>query len=257
MRRQLVIGNWKMNGSTASNKALVSNLLEGLGGSQVGAAEIAVCTPSVYLSVVGSQLQNSAIKLGAQNVSQFSSGAYTGEVSAPMLTELGVSYVLVGHSERRAMFGESSELVAEKVFASIEAGLTPVVCVGETRKERESGRTLEVIESQLQAVLGHSANTKQLKYIVAYEPVWAIGTGLTATPEQAQEVHHFIRGLLGDEGETTSILYGGSVKASSAAELFAQADIDGGLVGGASLQAEEFLAIWQAAVQISSESAKL
>jgi len=251
MRRQLVIGNWKMNGSSVSNRDLVSSLLAGVGENPAMAAELAVCVPSVYLSSVKSLLGDSAIKVGAQNVSQYDKGAYTGEVSVSMLSDLAIPYVLLGHSERRALFGESSELVAEKFSAAKSAGLTPIVCVGETLEERESGSTLAVIESQLQAVLSRCEAGESLNCIIAYEPVWAIGTGLTATPEQAQEVHHFIRGLLGENGEATSILYGGSVKADSAAELFAQADIDGGLVGGASLKAAEFLSIWQAASRSS------
>ncbi len=240
-----------MNGSSVSNRDLVSSLLAGVGENPAMAAELAVCVPSVYLSSVKSLLGDSAIKVGAQNVSQYDKGAYTGEVSVSMLSDLAIPYVLLGHSERRALFGESSELVAEKFSAAKSAGLTPIVCVGETLEERESGSTLAVIESQLQAVLSRCEAGESLNCIIAYEPVWAIGTGLTATPEQAQEVHHFIRGLLGENGEATSILYGGSVKADSAAELFAQADIDGGLVGGASLKAAEFLSIWQAASRSS------
>ena len=247
MRRQLVIGNWKMNGSSASNKALLSELITGLNEGRVDAAELAVCVPYVYLSAVADAIRGSSLKLGAQNVSQFDKGAYTGEISPSMLADLGCDYVLVGHSERRSLFGENSQVVAEKFVAAQASGLTPVLCVGETLEERQAGSTLAVVESQIAAVLERVSLGALLNSVSAYEPVWAIGTGLTATPEQAQEVHQFIRGCLGEQGQKISILYGGSVKASSAGELFAQADIDGGLVGGASLQGEEFLAIGQAA----------
>ncbi len=247
MRRQLVIGNWKMNGSSASSSNLLSELLVGLNAGRVDAAEMAVCVPYVYLSAAADAIKGSSLKLGAQNVSQFDSGAYTGEVSPSMLADLGCHYVLVGHSERRSLFGESSQIVAEKFVAAQASGLTPVLCVGETLEEREAGSTLAVVESQIAAVIESVGPEGLLNSVIAYEPVWAIGTGLTATPEQAQEVHQYIRRCLGEAGEKICILYGGSVKASSAGELFAQADIDGGLVGGASLQGEEFLAIGQAA----------
>ena len=242
MRRSLVIGNWKMNGSKAANEDLLRELKSGLNGVS---AELGVCVPSVYLDSVNEQLQGTPVAVGAQNLSQFDSGAYTGEVSATMLADLSCRYVLVGHSERRALFGESSEIVAEKFFAAANAGLLPVLCVGETLAEREAGETLDVVAEQLNAVMDAAETLPEC--VVAYEPVWAIGTGLTATPGQAQDVHAFIRGKLGEQGAVTSILYGGSVKAASAAELFAQSDIDGGLVGGASLNAEEFLAISRAA----------
>ncbi len=252
MRRQLVIGNWKMNGSSASNTALLSALQAGLGETDASLATIAVCVPSVYLSAVKTQVQNSPIKVGAQNLSQYEQGAYTGEVSASMLAELNTDYVLVGHSERRSLFGESSEVVAEKFEAALKSGLTPILCVGETLEEREAGKTMSVVSAQLKAVIDRVALNEETQYIIAYEPVWAIGTGLTATPEQAQDVHRGIRDLLQNSvsqacADRVAILYGGSVSAASAQALFAQADIDGGLVGGASLKAEDFLAIWRAA----------
>jgi triosephosphate isomerase len=252
MRRQLVIGNWKMNGDGASNTALLSALIEGLGETDASAAAIAVCVPSVYLSAVKAQVLSSPIKVGAQNLSQHGQGAYTGEVSANMLTDLNTDYALVGHSERRSLFGESSEVVAEKFAAALDSGLTPILCVGETLEERETGKTLSVVSAQLKAVIDRVALNEETDFIIAYEPVWAIGTGLTATPEQAQDVHRNIRELLAGSvdkacADRVAILYGGSVSTASAQALFAQADIDGGLVGGASLQAEDFLAIWHAA----------
>jgi triosephosphate isomerase (TIM) len=235
MRTPLVAGNWKMHGNRASNGALLDALVSGIGGLQ--GVECAVCVPFPYLGEVAGRLKGTSLAWGAQNVSEHAQGAYTGEVSAPMLAEFGCRYVLVGHSERRQIYGESDEVVAKKFAAAASKGLTPVLCVGETLGEREAGRTEEVVARQLGAV-------KFDKAVLAYEPVWAIGTGRTATPEQAQAVHAFLRARV---PEGTRILYGGSVKKDNAASLFAMADVDGGLIGGASLVAEDFLAIVQAA----------
>ena len=248
MRRRVVIGNWKMNGSRES----ISELLATIDSSCLDSAiEIAVCPTSLHIAEVVEQLskssKNSRIAVGAQNVCDAESGAFTGEVSARMLAEFGVRYVLVGHSERRELYGESDSLVAAKTAAAISSGLTPVVCVGETLAQRQEGKTECVVLRQLNAVVQQIGIEGIEKCIVAYEPVWAIGTGETASPAQAQEVHAALRNRLQQLdaalAETTPILYGGSVKASNAAELFAQPDIDGGLVGGASLKAEEFNAI--------------
>jgi triosephosphate isomerase len=248
MRRRVVIGNWKMHGSRES----ISELLATIESSCLDPAiEIAVCPTSLHIAEVVEQLskssKNSRIAVGAQNVCDAESGAFTGEVSAQMLAEFGVCYVLVGHSERRELYGESDQLVAAKAAAAISSGLTPVVCVGETLAQRQEGKTECVVLRQLNAVVQQIGIEGIEKCIVAYEPVWAIGTGETASPAQAQEVHAALRNRLQQLdaalAETTPILYGGSVKASNAAELFAQPDIDGGLVGGASLKAEEFNAI--------------
>src|SRR5882672_5776506 len=240
-RTPLVAGNWKMHGSRASNRALLDALLRGIAGQP--AVECAVCVPFPYLGDTAEQLRGSAITCGAQNVSEHARGAYTGEVSAAMLKEFGCRYVIVGHSERRQLFCESDLQVAGKFAAVLDAGLTPILCVGETLAEREAGRTEEVVARQLDAVLEKKPISEA---VLAYEPVWAIGTGRTATPEQAQAVHAFARKRLAGE---VRILYGGSVKAGNAAALFAMPDIDGGLIGGASLDAREFLAIVQAAAK--------
>jgi triosephosphate isomerase len=236
-RTRLVAGNWKMHGSRASNRALLGAILKG----GVRGAECAVCVPFPYLAEAAEQLRGSAVALGAQNVSEHAQGAYTGEVSAAMLKELGCRYAIVGHSERRQLYGESDAQVAAKFAAAAASGLTPILCVGETLAEREAGRTEEVVGRQLDAVLkvadfGNS--------VLAYEPVWAIGTGRNATPQQAQEVHAFLRKRI---APASRILYGGSVKPQNAAAIFAMADVDGGLIGGASLVAEDFLAILKAA----------
>lgn len=249
MPRPLVVGNWKMNGSRRSIAELLEGLLQRRQGA--GEAEVAVCAPFVYLPQVGMQLADSRIRFGAQDLSPYESGAYTGDISAAMLKDVYCSYVIVGHSERRSIHGESNELVAEKAAAALAAGLTPIVCVGESLEQREANQTLQVIEAQLQAVAERIGPAQHPKTVVAYEPVWAIGTGRTATPEQAQEVHSFIRGQLGANGAKTPILYGGSVKPDNAEALFHQADIDGGLIGGASLDAEQFSQICEAADQIA------
>jgi triosephosphate isomerase len=239
VRTPLVAGNWKLYGSRASNKALLDALLGGMAG--LTGAEGAVCVPFPYLGEVAGQLRGSALAWGAQNVSEHARGAYTGEVSAAMLKEFGCRYVIVGHSERRQLYCESDAQVAGKVAAVQDAGLTPILCVGETLAEREAGRTEEVVARQLDAVLEKRSISEA---VLAYEPVWAIGTGRTATPEQAQAVHAFARRRV---SQGTRILYGGSVKPENAAAIFAMPDVDGGLIGGASLVAGDFLAIVEAA----------
>jgi len=280
MRRKLVAGNWKMHGGLAQNAELLDAVRNGA--AAMPGVDCAVCVPFPYLAQAQQKLSGSAVKWGAQNVHQLDKGAYTGEVSASMLRDFGCSYVIVGHSERRAYFGESSELVAEKFLAAQKAGLTPILCVGESLEQREKGATEQVVAEQLDALIqlagvrlrnggaehsgagttamhplpqsGLSANVSGVQAlcnaVVAYEPVWAIGTGKTATSAQAQAVHEFIRQRVGShDGKIASglcILYGGSVKANNAAELFKMPDVDGGLIGGASLVAEEFLAICRA-----------
>lgn len=246
MRRPLVMANWKMNGCKADNQQLVTEFLAHWQG--VHRAEVVVAPAFVHLAQVSALLANSNVQLAAQDVSAHAeAGAFTGEVSAQMLLESDCSYVIVGHSERRAAHRESSELVAQKVAAVVAAGLKPVLCVGETLAQREAEQALNVVGAMISAVQ-EAIGPEQLKnLVVAYEPVWAIGTGRTATPSQAQQVHRFIRQQLGELGETVRILYGGSVKAENAAELFSQPDIDGALVGGASLDATAFYRICQAA----------
>jgi triosephosphate isomerase len=237
-RMRLVAGNWKMHGSRPANRALLDAILKGLAESYKGGdAQCAVFPPFPYLGEVAERLRGTPVAWGAQNVSEHAQGAYTGEVSAAMLAEFGCHYVIVGHSERRQLYGESDAQVAAKFAAARAAGLTPILCVGETLAEREAGRTEEVVARQLDAVKFSDA-------VLAYEPVWAIGTGRNATPEQAQAVHAFLRRKLKADA---SILYGGSVKAQNAAAIFAMPDVDGGLIGGASLVAEDFLAILRAA----------
>lgn len=240
-RKRLVMGNWKMHGSLQANAALLQGLVAGA--TRVAAVDLAVCAPFPYLAQLQALLGGSTISWGGQDVSVHGQGAYTGEVSAAMLKDFGCSWVLCGHSERRAMHGESSDLVAAKAAGALALGLTPVVCVGETLEDRDTGNAECVIGDQLDPVL--ALGTESLsKLVVAYEPVWAIGTGRTATPDQAQAVHAFIRAALGRHGAgQTRILYGGSVKPANAAALFGQPDIDGALVGGASLVADEFLNI--------------
>lgn len=245
MRSKLVAGNWKMHGSLAENAALLQGLRSGWTAGTV--CECAVCVPFPYLDQVRGLLQGSPIAWGAQDVSEHAKGAYTGEVSAQMLREFGCRYVIVGHSERRSLHREDSRLVARKVKAAQSAGLSPILCVGETLEQREAGVTDEVVKEQLVAVMDELGVGALANAVIAYEPVWAIGTGKTATPGQAQEVHATIRAEVAGRdraiAESVKILYGGSVKGANAAELFAMADIDGGLVGGASLDATDFLAI--------------
>jgi triosephosphate isomerase len=249
MRRKLVAGNWKMHGSLAANAQLLGALASGGAGS--GNAACAVLVPFPYLAQAQQLLKGSGLKWGAQNLSEFAAGAYTGEVAGAMLAEFECTYVAVGHSERRALYGEDSALVARKLVAARKSGLTPIVCFGETLAEREAGRTEAVVGDQLKAVLDVAGLGLLAESVVAYEPVWAIGTGKTATPDEAQEVHAHIRALVARQDPEVAvrmpILYGGSVKAASAKSLFAMPDVDGGLVGGASLVAEEFLNIWRAA----------
>ena len=242
MKKKLIAGNWKMNGSLAANEALIQGLLAGMAAPS---CQVALCVPSVYLPQMQSLLAGSAIDLGAQDVSQHEAGAFTGEISGAMLTEFGVRYCIVGHSERRQYHGETDTLVALKAQRALFSGITPIVCVGETLAEREAGQTEDVVKRQLAAVIhinGHCIS----EIVVAYEPVWAIGTGKTASVEQAQQVHAVLRAQLkaaSPQADRIHILYGGSMNASNAAQLLAQPDIDGGLVGGASLKAADFLSI--------------
>ena len=249
MRSKAVVGNWKLNGSLAQNEALLGALLREI--PREGPVACAVCVPGPYLAQARSALQGSGIAWGAQDVSRFDKGAYTGEVSGAMLADLGCRYAIVGHSERRTIFGESDSLVAEKFAAARRAKLTPIFCVGETLEEREQSRTEAVLARQLDALLRHCGVKELDGAVVAYEPVWAIGTGRTATSAQADEAQAFLRARVAGEDAGIAarlpILYGGSVKASNAKELFAMPNVDGGLVGGASLVAEEFVAIWRAA----------
>jgi len=245
MRRPLVLANWKMNGSLSANRELIEGVVAGWNG--LGNADVAVCPPSVYLSQVAELVAQTDIGLGAQDLSSHSSGAYTGEVAAEMLAEFNCRFVLVGHSERREHQQENDECVASKFVAAQRASLVPVLCVGETLAQRDAGEALSVIGKQLKAVIDLAGRDALASAVVAYEPVWAIGTGRTASPEQAQEVHAFIRNELGSVAERVSVVYGGSVKPDNAEELFAQRDIDGALVGGASLKAQDFLAICRAA----------
>jgi triosephosphate isomerase len=245
MRRKLVVGNWKMHGSRPANAELLSALI----GARPFAADVAVCVPAVFLTETAATLASTELRWGAQDASPHEQGAYTGEISAGMLAECGCRYVITGHSERRAFHGESDLLVAQKAKAALARGVTPIVCVGETLAQREAGETEAVVKRQLSAVIHQLAHCAS-EIVVAYEPVWAIGTGRTATPEQAQAVHAILRAQLQaatGRGEAMKILYGGSVKPDNAATLFAQADIDGGLIGGASLKAADFIAICRAA----------
>ena len=264
MRSKWVVGNWKMNGNLSDNAVLLNDLVVGMAEACPACAcksddacatecpvYMGVCVPFPYLAQAHRVLGATKIALGAQNVSEKTNGAFTGEVSASMLKDFGVKLVIVGHSERRSIYGESDALVAEKARVALEAGLTPVVCVGETLDEREAGQAQAVVLRQLKAVSDVIGVSGLSRSILAYEPVWAIGTGKTASPEQAQEVHAWIRvalkGLDAAMADDMSILYGGSVKANNAAEIFAQADVDGGLIGGAALVAEDFLTIYQSA----------
>lgn len=237
-RTRLVAGNWKMHGSRDSNRALLAAIVAEAGNSK---AQCAVCPPFPYLAQAAEQLRGSRVMWGAQNVSEHAQGAYTGEVSAAMLAEFGCRYAIVGHSERRQLYGESDAQVAAKFTATAAAGLTPILCVGETLAEREAGKTEAVVARQLDAVL---TKVNFGNAVLAYEPVWAIGTGRNATPEQAQAVHAVLRKKVSSE---TLILYGGSVKPQNAAQIFSMPDVDGGLIGGASLVADDFLAILRAA----------
>jgi triosephosphate isomerase len=247
-RTSIVAGNWKMNGSRESVKALIEALKAGSG--EVKSTQIVVCAPYVFLADVNAMLAGSGIALGAQNLSTEAAGAFTGEISADMLKDFGCSYVIVGHSERRALYGEDDALVAKKFAVARAAGLTPILCVGETLEEREKGITEQVVARQLDAVIELEGVDALTDGVIAYEPVWAIGTGKTASPEQAQEVHAFIRSRIAGNSaavaEKVQIQYGGSMNAGNCAELLAKPDIDGGLIGGASLKADDFLTICKA-----------
>jgi triosephosphate isomerase len=247
MKKKLIAGNWKMNGSRQANEALIKGLQAGMGRP---ACDVAVCVPTAYLSQCQALLAGSAIDLGAQDVSSHESGAYTGEIASTMLKEFGVRYVIVGHSERRQYHGETDEVVALKAQQALSAGITPIVCVGETLAQREAGKTEEVVKRQLAAVI-HTNGHCISEIVVAYEPVWAIGTGRSATSEQAQQVHAVLRSQLkaaSPNAERIKLLYGGSMNAANAAGLLVQPDIDGGLIGGAALKAQDFLTIIAAAL---------
>ena len=247
MRKTIVAGNWKMNASKESVNTLIEGILSGM---NEASSEVIVCAPFPYLSQVESLIQGSSLMLGAQNLNVNSAGAYTGEVSADMIKDFGAQHVIVGHSERRSLYGETNAIVAEKTKAAIDAGLTALLCVGESLEDRESGNTEAIVEEQINAVIDLIGIEAFDQVIIAYEPVWAIGTGLTASPEQAQTVHLFIRNLLANSSEKiakrTPILYGGSMNAANAADLISCSDIDGGLIGGAALKAEDFLQICKA-----------
>lgn len=249
MRKPLVAGNWKMNGSRTS----AEELLEGVrsGAAELSGVDIVVCPPYPYIPQAEATLKGSNVAWGGQSLSTETSGAFTGEVAASMLLDFGCEYVIVGHSERRALYGESNDIVAKKFSTAVDAGLTPILCVGETLEERESGVTEEVVGRQLDAVIDKVGIDLLSKGVIAYEPVWAIGTGKTATPDQAQDLHAFIRSRIAAKdnkvAENMPILYGGSMKPANAAELISKPDIDGGLIGGASLKVEAFLSICRAA----------
>jgi triosephosphate isomerase len=256
LRPKLVVGNWKMNGGLASNASLLRAVREGVAGGSCG---VAVCAPFPYLAQVQDALDGSAVAWGAQDVSEYAQGAYTGETAGSMLKEFGCRYAIVGHSERRTWFGDTNERVALKFDRALDAGLTPILCVGETLEQREQGRAEDIVARQIDAVLDRVGGARLADAVLAYEPVWAIGTGRTATPEQAQAMHAVIRQHVAQVDAPVAdgllILYGGSVKASNAASLFAGADIDGGLIGGASLVAEDFLGIVGAAAKLQPAKA--
>ena len=247
MRKTIVAGNWKMNASKEFVDVLVEGILSGLSGVE---AQVIVCAPFPYLSQVESLIGGSSLMLGAQNLSANPKGAFTGEVSAEMIKDFGAEHVIVGHSERRSLYGETNDVVAEKTKAAIDASLKPILCVGESLDEREAGKTEAVVAEQLNAVIGLIGIDAFDSVVIAYEPVWAIGTGLTATPEQAQLIHLFIRNLLANSNDKiaqkTQIVYGGSMNAGNAADLISCPDIDGGLIGGAALKADDFLQICKA-----------
>ena len=248
-RKNIVAGNWKMNLNYEEGVSLFSEIVNMVKDEVIGDQEVVVCSPFIHLNSIAKLAEPVAnVSIGAQNIHQADSGAYTGEVSAPQIKSVGASYVLLGHSERRAYFGETDELLAQKLDAALKHQLKPIFCIGETKEERESGRFFDVIKSQLANGVFHLDATAFSNVVLAYEPVWAIGTGLTASPEQAQEVHAFIRETLAqqygqDVADRTTILYGGSCNPSNASTLFAQKDIDGGLIGGASLKSRDFLDI--------------
>jgi triosephosphate isomerase len=246
MRTSLIAGNWKMNGNLQS----AIELVDGIKAGDAGKADLAICPPAVYLMKIGGMVADSKVSLGAQNVCDQASGAFTGEISAQMLVDCGCRYAIVGHSERRALYGESDQLVAARFAMALAAGVKPILCVGESLEERESGVTEAVVARQIDAALEVNGIASLSQAVIAYEPVWAIGTGQVATPEQAQAVHAFIRNRLAEQdanvAQQVQILYGGSMNPANAAELLSQPDIDGGLIGGAALKAADFLAIAQA-----------
>ncbi|MGJ1385750.1 triose-phosphate isomerase [Sphingobacterium spiritivorum] len=246
MRKKIVAGNWKMNLDYQSGVSLFSEIVNMVKDEVIGQQEVVVCSPAIHLYSLG-QLAHTAVNVsvGAQNIHQAESGAYTGEISAAQVKSVGAEYVILGHSERRAYFGETDELLAEKVNIALKHGLKPIFCIGETKEERESGKFFHIIRTQLEKGLFHLSAEQFGQVVLAYEPVWAIGTGLTASPEQAQEVHAFIRETLANQydqqlADDTTILYGGSCNPSNAPDLFSQKDIDGGLIGGASLKSRDF-----------------
>lgn len=247
MRKTLVAGNWKLNGSKESIKELLSGILAGMSEAK---ADVAVCAPYIYIPLVQELLSDTDVAYGSESISEYDSGAYTGEISGSMLNDFACHYAIVGHSERRTLFAEQDADTANKFAAARKHGLKPILCVGELLEEREQGTTEAVVERQLDAVIELEGVEALADGVIAYEPVWAIGTGMTASPQQAQDVHAFIRGkiaaLNADVAEKVQILYGGSVNGGNADELFAMPDIDGGLIGGASLKAEDFLAICRA-----------
>lgn len=249
MRQPLVAGNWKMNGSVGSVRELLSGLKAGI--ADITKCEVAVCPPYVFIPMAQSELSGTPIAWGSQNLSTEQSGAFTGEIAGSMLMDFGCTYAIVGHSERRTLYGEDDALVASKYAVARAAGLKPILCVGETLEEREKGITEEVVARQLDALIDLEGAGALADGVVAYEPVWAIGTGMTATPQQAQDVHAFIRNRVAQQDAAVAgnlrILYGGSMKPGNAAELMANADIDGGLIGGAALKAEDFFGICKAA----------
>ena len=254
MRKFLVAGNWKMNGDTARNRELVAGIVGGSAPSE--AVEVLVCPPFPYLAAVAEQAGGSHVMVGSQTVSEHESGAFTGETSAAMLKDIGCQYAIVGHSERRTLYGETDDEVAAKFRAALDAGLTPILCIGETLEERDAMQTESVNSRQLAAVVAMNGIEAFSRAVIAYEPVWAIGTGKVATPEQAQDVHMHIRGMLSAENAEVAagvqILYGGSMKGENAPGLLSMPDIDGGLIGGASLKSADFLAIVEAAAEVAN-----
>lgn len=252
MRQTIIAANWKMNGTRESVATLLAGFRDGIAADQ---AQVMVFPPSVYLAQVQAELAGSQLVWGAQNIHPQPEGAYTGEISLPMVQDFGCTAVLVGHSERRELFGDTDEWVAEKVAAALTAGVTPLLCIGETLAEREADQSVQVCQQQLDAVIAKVGIQAMAQLVVAYEPVWAIGTGVTASPEQAQSMHSALRAYLAEQdaevAQRVQILYGGSMKAANAAQLLAQPDIDGGLIGGASLQVDEFVSICRLADQLN------
>ncbi len=248
MRSKIVAGNWKMNKKFEEADELLFNISEKLTEKPVEDVQVIICPPSVYMEIATDFAEESDLKIGAQNVSQYVSGAYTGEISVEMLSSIDVEYCIVGHSERRKYFGETSEMLVNKVNNLLEYGIEPIFCVGEQLAQREAGTHFELVKDHITEGLFHLSESEFSNIVIAYEPVWAIGTGKTASPDQAQEMHAYIRSLITEKygediSEQTSILYGGSCNAKNAKELFANKDVDGGLIGGAALVAEDFIAI--------------